>query len=468
MEKKSIAKKSLLYLVGNFSSKILSSLLIPLYAFKVSSNDLGIFDNAQSWMNVIIPIIFIAIWESILKYVLSEEDNLERIKVISSSIIFIFSASLFFFLIAVIYNLTFQKVENAYYIICMILFSGLSQIWQYFARALKKNFAYVISGVIGTAVNLLIIILFVVVFNYGANGLFLAYIFSHLSMILTIEANVHVLKFFRIKEFDIKVLRKLLAFSAPLVLNLISGWLISGFGRIVITRFMGPYYNGLYSFANKFSILVSTLGSVISMSIIEEAILSAKSKEFDKKFTQVMEIVFKIFESLIIFAIPFIAIFYYIIKFTEYYASITFVPLLLIYAVIMTMSTNIGAIFQVINKTKYQFITTVLGAIVTVVISLSFINTLGVLGVIIGQALGALVMLISRYIFANKYIRLNIVWRPVIINSLVFIAVSLICINSSLLIRCTMLIFSTIYVILINKEHIVYFINLFNKGIKRK
>jgi O-antigen/teichoic acid export membrane protein len=458
MEKKIIAKKSLLYLIGNFSSKILSSLLIPLYAFKVSSSDLGTFDNAQSWMNVVIPIVFIAIWESILKFVLSEEDDSMMRKIISSSLVFILSTSLFFSVMAVIYNLTFRRIENIYFIVPMMLFGGLAQIWQYYARALKKNFVYVISGVVSTTVNVVFIILFLCIFNLGAKGLFIAYTISQLSVILTVEITVHILHFLSLEDFDIKILRKLLLFSSPLVLNLISGWLISGFGRIVITQFIGTFANGLYSFANKFAILISTLGSVISMSIIEESILSAKNEEFDKRFTQVMETVFNIFQSLIILAIPAIAIFYYIIRVTEYYSSLSFTPLLLIYAVLMTMSTNVGAIFQVVSKTKYQFITTALGAVVTVVLSLCFINILGVLSVIIGQVVGAVMMLISRYIFANRYVNLRIHWRPIIMKLLVFIVISLICINSSLVMSCLILVIATIYVAIINKQYIIFLI----------
>ena len=36
-----VLKKSAIYLIGNFSSKILMAIIIPIYAFYIQSSDLG-------------------------------------------------------------------------------------------------------------------------------------------------------------------------------------------------------------------------------------------------------------------------------------------------------------------------------------------------------------------------------------------------------------------------------------------
>lgn len=69
MEGKKLIKKTGLYFIGNLSSKILTFVLVPIYAFYIKSEELGEFDYAQTIMNIIVPICFVAIWEAILKFV---------------------------------------------------------------------------------------------------------------------------------------------------------------------------------------------------------------------------------------------------------------------------------------------------------------------------------------------------------------------------------------------------------------
>ena len=73
MENKRIAKKSLLYFIGNFSTKMLSSLLVPIYAFYIATEELGTFDYSQTIMNILIPIVFVSIWEAVIRFILGKD-----------------------------------------------------------------------------------------------------------------------------------------------------------------------------------------------------------------------------------------------------------------------------------------------------------------------------------------------------------------------------------------------------------
>ena len=175
------------------------------------------------------------------------------------------------------------------------------------------------------------------------------------------------------------------------------------------------------------------------MAIIEEAIIATKEDGFEEKFSNVMQRLFYLFQMLIILAIPAISILYIFISKTDYVASLSYVPLLLIYSVCMTMSSNIGSIFQTIDKTKYQFLTTVLGAVATIVFTLSTINIIGVYAVINGQLIGSMVMLISRYILARRYVNIYIKWSTILNLVGLFGVVSFISINSNLIINITII-----------------------------
>jgi len=66
--------KAVFYFIGNFGSKFLSSLLVPIYAIYLTSQDLGEYDFQLSIAQFLAPILLCAIWESVLKFSLSGKD----------------------------------------------------------------------------------------------------------------------------------------------------------------------------------------------------------------------------------------------------------------------------------------------------------------------------------------------------------------------------------------------------------
>lgn len=430
MVNRSLIKKTGIYFIGNMSSKIMSVLLVPIYAFYISANDLGTYDIAKTIMGIISPIIVLAIWEAVLKFIMIENREIEKRKVSTTIAIFTLTMCLLFSMVSFFYIKFFSNsLEYIELIITMVILNALVQVWQYNARAWGKTKIFVISGVLSTIINFLFVILFVVLFKMGLLGLLWAYNIGQLSIIVLIECKIGVIQKIKLKDFSFDLLKKTLLFSSPLVFNIISAWFISGFGRLLITSKIGTEANGLYSFATNFSQIIGMIGAVVTMAIIEEAILSVKKNEINKNFHKTIESLFFIFQSIALFSIPIIVVFYTFISKTNYSSSLYFVPLLLVYSVINIMAANIGSIFQAINKTKYQFYTTMIGGIVTFFISSIFIGNIGVYSIIIGQIFGALTMLITRYKLANKFIILKVNWKPILFMTFIYIVTVIIVLN---------------------------------------
>ena len=456
MISKNLMKKSGIYFIGNLSSKIMSALLIPIYAFYINTSDLGYYDLSQTIMGILCPVIVLAIWESILKFVLGENDELERKKILSTSAYF--SLGICFILLSLGIIIKFINPYSIRYfnlIITMIILHTLVYIWQYYARGLGENKLYVVSGILSTIISFAFVIIFIVIAKFGIVGLYLAYNIGQLSIIIILEMQLKILSKIKLKYFDITILKNMILFSAPLVLNLVSAWAMSGFGRIIISKKLGVEINGLYSFANKFSLIITMIGSVITMALVEEAILSLKNKKENEDFGKTIEYLFEIFQYLILIATPLIMIFYEIICNTSYYESRTLVPLLLLYATVNTMACNIGSIFQAINQTKYQFITTVLGAIVTIVITFLFIDFISVYSVIVGQVLGSIVMMLARYMYINKFINITINWKVIIIRTLLFIFICIICLKTDIFVNILMFLGVVLMIIHSNRKIIL-------------
>ncbi|MEK0290653.1 oligosaccharide flippase family protein [Caldifermentibacillus hisashii] len=427
MEKENLIKKSGLYLIGNMSSKILTVMLIPIYTYFINTETLGRYDYALTLINIITPIAFVAIWEAILKFLLSTSEE-QHGKFIASSVVFSFIAAIIMGIGVVIY-FSFVEVDVGYeaMFIVVLVIQGFSQIWQYYARALKANVIYVQSGIIATIINFLSIILLICIFKLELIGLYISYLLGQISILLIIERKVKVLRYVKKNNVHLSIIKSMIIFSVPLVINLVSLWLISGFGKIMIVRYLGATENGLYSFAIKFSQIIMVFGSVVTMALIEEAISKKNEPGFPQKFSKTIEKLFEIFQMIGIVAIPIIFVFYELVKYTDYYISRYYVPILIFYSILMVMSTNVGSVFQVIGKTNIIFTTTVAGGFVTVVISYAGIHALGIYAVLAGQFFGAFIMIFLRYIVAKKYIAIHLNFKPVIFRMLIFIGLSIVC-----------------------------------------
>ncbi|QCJ44759.1 hypothetical protein FAY30_24340 [Bacillus sp. S3] len=468
MQGSKLIKKTGLYFIGNLSSKLLSVVLVPIYAFYISSSDLGYYDYSQTIMGVLIPVVFVAIWESILKFLLNEKDIENKRVIIATTVGFTLFIAVIFFIGTILYGRVMSIETGKIFLIALMFISNaFVQIWQYYSRALEENKIYVYASIVGTFIHFIFTIVLICIFKLGLDGLYIAFIIGQLGILIFIESRLRLLNYFKFKFFNISLLKSMLVFSSPLVLNLTSVWLMSGFGRFIITNKMSAEANGLYSFSSKFYLLFSMLGSVVTMSIIEEAIINAKAKRLDSSFAKLINSLFKLFLSLILIAVPLIVFFYSAISGTEYYESVQYAPWLLLFSVFSMMSSNVGSLFQAIEKTKYQFITTVIGGLVTIFISYLFISSIGIYSVIIGQILGALTMLILRYMLVNKFISFKINWKPVIWMTSLFLVTTIICLNVNVYFNILILLILLCFVYYIIRDYIHGGINLVKKLVKR-
>ena len=454
MNNKRLMKKTIIYFIGNLSNKFLAFLLVPIYAIYLKPEDLGKYDYIVTIQNILIPIFLLAIWEAILKFLLFEENQKKKKEIINVATLFTITQSIILSIIIFIYA-KITNIDNCYYIIGNIITYGFTTVWQYYSRALGENKLYIIASVISTAVNLISNVILICILKLGVEGLYISYIISGIINILIIEFKLKIFKYINIKKVNLNILKELIYFSAPLIINLISLWFLSSFARIIITNRLGEFQNGLYAFANKFSTIVSMFGTIIGMAFIEEAIITSKNNKLDNKFSETIERTFRLFLCLIILMIPAVTIFYKIISSTQYIESMKYVPLLLIYATIMSMSTIVGSIFQATNITKHISITTVIGAVISIVITLVFVNKYGVTSVILAQIVGSVITLILRYIIAKKYVFLNVKINMIAILIIIYIIISIISMKNGIIANIILEVIMLAVLLIVNKNDII-------------
>lgn len=448
-------KKSFLYLIGNFSSKIFGTLIIPIYAVYLSAPELGSYDFQFSIGNFLSPIIALAIWESILRFGLGKDGKNLKEVITSGIVISSITLLLSLLILVVSYTAIYGISSIVYLYVSMIILIPVVSICQYIARATNHNTAFVQSSVYASVINLLCLLIFVVYAKGGQSGLLVSTILTSVSNIIFICFKIKIWEYFSLSYLNFPLIKKMLHYSLPLIFNLMFIWMINSFSRFYINLSLGATANGIYAFAAKFSMIVSSISGVVNMAAIEDAVLSVGNKDFIKRFEKNVEEISSLMLDIMIWILPLIGIAYGLISDKAYQLSLPLVPLLM-YAVFLQNSASlIGNLFNVYNKTQSIFYTSLIGAVINIVLAIVLNNWLGLIGIVLAQVLGGSGIFISRYLLGNRIKKYSIDWKMICIKTFIYIIISSIILFRNSLVNSILLIIISIFIIRKYKKFIL-------------
>lgn len=409
---------------------------IPIYAFCISAESLGSFDFIQTVAGIVSPIAFCAIWEAVLRFCLDTDANdIDRstativkfclFVVVFSIVISIISVGL---LPAELYNQTI-------FVLLITVVQGSAQVWQYLTRAHGESQLYVESGVVGAFSYLFATVVLNVILSLQLVGLISSYCIGQFCILLFLEKKMGYIKQSISYRFDRMILLRYVSYSAPLIFNLASMLIMTGFGRILVASMLGPAENGLYVFAMKFSSVISAVGGVVSMATIEETILRMHDDNLGVYYSNVISSLWVALLSAASIALPCIGLFYHFISDTEFFGSFYLVPPFILYAVFNVMSTNYGNAYQVALRMPEIAFTSIIGMVVTVLLSVSTIYSLSTYGVALALCLGMFATMVLRCIASRSMIRYRVNSRKIVyyIGSYIIVASAAVVFQSNLL-----------------------------------
>lgn len=407
--KNDFLKKMSIYFIGTLSSNLINVLLLPLYAYFVTAENLGEYDYILSLANMFVPIVYLCIWESVLKYGIKATDDKEQL---FSNLVFlqIVLSCVGFAAFIIVSALEITQVSLVT-ILMFVISQGWTQVWQYSARAYGHSRLYVIAGIAGSVSVILIDAIFIFYGCLNWVGLSISHIASQLLIWIVLECKMKLLSKLRINLLSLKLIKKILAFSVPLVINNVALWFYSGGIRLVIKNSLGATDTGMYSFASKFSVIITLCGTVVSMAFTEEVYGVRSMEEYKRKTSRMITVISKTYFSVILLALPVIYILYSIaFKNTEYYMSSDYVFALLLSVLFTALSNSYGTAFQVTTP-KFIALTTLIGGITAISVSLLLVKQIGIYAILIAAIIGPFVMMFARAIYAKKVTGVSIDWK---------------------------------------------------------
>lgn len=407
-----IIKSTFIYLLGNVLSKLIVFFLLPLYTKYIPDYDMGYYDVSINIATFFSSVLFLDIGSGIMRFMMEKKEPNDKNFAIYSGIL-IFIISLFLYVtISIIIGFSFGTSLRYYLWITLYgFFLCLNTLYGYIARGWGYNNLYALAGVINTIVQVASNLLFILVFKWDFKSLYVAHCLGWLINIIILEFKCKLLTNFSKKYFNRELFNQLLKFSLPLCINSIAFWLLNSSNKVIVTLILGEAQNGYLAIANKFTSILYLVSSCFQLAWQELAysqendIHNQSTGEF---YSKAFDLYTRILLIGILIIIPGIKVIFSIFVHSNYNASASLIPLALMGTIMSILSSFLGSIFGGIKKTGIIFLSTLLGAIVNLVVIFSLIKIVGVTAANIAFLAGFTVNVLFRTITLNKLIKMKV------------------------------------------------------------
>ena len=394
--------------ISNFGGRLLTFLLIPLYTKYLTTSEYGIYDLYTATVELLIPILPVCIFDAVQRFSLNKDSNKSDIFTVGFRNML---KSILIFSLLILINYTFKIfAELNKYPLYLLLFFISDNFYTYFSnvsKGLDNIKDYAVCGFINSATTLLLNILFLTVFHMGIDGYFLANILSYFIAGFYLMIKVKIWNYLKLHLSNKNQKSEMINYSKHLVLSSISWWINNSIDRYFIIWLLGTAENGIYSVAYKIPTIINVVQSIFNKAWTLSAV-----KEFDNRKDDFYSNTYKNYMLLLIFSCSGLIIFDQliakIIYSSDFYIAWKYVPFLLISAVFSALNSFIESIFAASMDSKIIAQTTILGAVINIILNLILIHSIGTMGAAISTMISYFAMWIFKLIKAKKIVNISV------------------------------------------------------------
>lgn len=448
MKKEYLINNTKLTFIGTIISKIINFILISIYTNNLSTTQYGTIDILNSYGVVLITLISIDTTSSITRF--SLDKNINKNEIISiGTLIFIISSLIYILLFPLLNKIELIKT----YTITIILYLITITLFKFLMGYLKGNEnlkLYSKMTILQSILIALINIIFIKIKHFGINEYIITHVISNIIISLIIIIKEKIIKKITLK-INKQLLKQMIKYSSFYVPSSFLDLIIYSFDKMMIIYFIGMSSNGIYSVSNKIPYIIVCISNIFTDSWMLSTVKENKTKEKEEFANKVLTLFIEISIIAISFIILTIKFIMKIYVSEEFFISWMYTIPLLIGGIFLFVSTFIANEYIVNKDSKNYFLSAIFGAIITIILNIILIPLLGLMGAAIANCLRSLSILLYRYKYTKKYLKLNIITKKTIISIILLITLSIfIYINSYISNIIKILIF--IIIIYINKN----------------
>lgn len=403
-----LVKNTAILTFGKICTRGIMFIMTPLFTRWLSQADYGTFDLIVTYVSFLMPIITLECAEAMFRYLLNANKENEKKNIITDAIIINLIGFVICIIFTVIIAVFFEQIRNlAGYFIILLIAETINNLMGWILRGLKMIKVYTIANILYVVVMVISVTILVRVMNLGLIGIILGYSIGYIVSAIFMMIRAKIFEYVSFKCYDKLITKKMIKYSLPMVPNALSWWCINASDRTIVGSVLGPSMNAILAVANKIPNICQTIFSVFHMSWQENASETINDEDRDKYYSSVMNNMFVILTSICVLILSGNFIIFEVIFTEEYFAAYYQVPILMIAIVLSMLAQFIGGIYVAKMDSKTNGITTIIAAIINIIVNLGLINFIGLYAATISTLVAYLALFIIRYIKVKKEIDLK-------------------------------------------------------------
>lgn len=428
---KRLAIDTILFGISTFGSKILVFLLTPLYTAVLATEQYGIADLINSTVNLIYPVLTLAITDATLRYAL-DKDCSKKAVLGNSILISVFSLALLLAFYPVMSamktEITVQLTNYWWYFFATYAMYVFHLSFANFIKGIGLTKLFAIQGIVQTVTVIICNIYFLLIAKIGLQGYLISVIIGLAVPTVLMFFAGKIYKYIFPFKLDKKLLKEMLKYSIPMIPTLLA-WSIN----LYINKYMligllpegeGLSASGIFSVANKIPSLLTTVVSIFLQAWQLSAISNVNDSDESSYYTKVYEVLDIVSLLGCLLIIPFSKIVSAILFDQAYYTAWQYMPYLTLSAYFSCLSGFLASAFRAYKKTGELFVSVAVGATFNVILNIVLIKTIGPLGAAIATASSFMITWVIRMITIQKLVKVKINLPKTVIT---YVAVILSC-----------------------------------------
>lgn len=392
-----------IYAIGNFGSKAIQFILLPLYTNYLSKEAYGTIDALTQVISVIVPVLTLSIYDAVLRF--SMDRTYSPLEVLSCAARLIAINSGIFAAASVVVYLFMPSYYIFFVLVLAFLNACRSTIGNYL-RAMDQIKIYSASGLTLTFVLAGLNIYFIACRGMAIDGYFYSMIAANVvSIVVMLPLMPSPGKYVRHKRESV-LLNAMLRYSLPLIPNTLLWWTISAANRPFLVKYHGISESGLFAVATKIPTIIT-----IAMNMFVQAWQITAIEEYDKEdrdaFYSELYGLTQMLLFMLCYGLIFVLPAVWKIIGSEYSLSMYYVPLITLSVVYSSMSSFLGSIYLVVKRTQGVLWSTLLGGTITMLANVLLIPRFSGFGACVSLLAGFAVVWGYRIVDLRKSVSLN-------------------------------------------------------------
>lgn len=384
-----------IYGFGVLGSKVIGFLLLPLNTAKLTPAEYGITDMISVIISLLMPFATLQIGMTMYKELLLEQEKETQSIILTNGLFvnIVFTALIALCSIPIIH---FFYPDFSIIIVLMILLGGLNTTLLPVMRGLRHNMVYTMSGCISTVIITLVNAGLVLFTSLRIEAVLLATLASNVVTVMYMAISAKIWTFINPRLLNKKKIIDQLKFGIPMIPRDICWWINNSFNRFLLNRYKGNTENGYFVVTQKFTNLYGNVFSVVSMAWNDSAIQNAKEKDRKEYYNSFYKLLFRFMMCIYLLILPAINLFYNILVNVQYSQALSYIPLLMLAAVVNQYADLYASLFLSINDTKKISTTAALSTTLGAVVGIFFIPKFGIWGIAFSTCVSSLLLLVVR------------------------------------------------------------------------